>query len=266
MKRAKTSRTRGFTLLELLIATAIFMVICGVIFGLLNLAQRNYGSEAQMSGSFQEARLAVDQIVRDFNQSGYPALSMFSVIPANVASYAIGPVAWDPNYGTAICSLGTGGGGTCATPGDFDLIVETQTDPTGSVNWIRYQLLNGTLYRTVVPKFNGGDPVAATSAPGIMVPFLTNVLNNGTPAQLAEITATYPAMFPGGQPVPVFQYTCDTPTGPQPCTLAGVANSPYNVRDVDITLIVATPVRDLQTQRLKLIELNGRGQRLNPSN
>jgi hypothetical protein len=34
---------------------------------------------------------------------------------------------------------------------------------------------------------------------------------------------------------------------------------------VDVTLIVATPQRDMQTQMLKLVELNGRGHTLNLS-
>jgi type II secretory pathway pseudopilin PulG len=257
-------RQSGFTILELLIATGIFLVICGAIFELLNISQRNYSSESQMSGSFQEARLAVDQIVRDFNQAGYPALGMFSVKPTDTSQYAVGPVAWDPGYPGAACTVGTGGGGTCTTPGDFDLIVETNTG--NGVNWIRYRLLNGTLYRAAVPKTNGGDPVTATSVAGALVPFLTNVLNNPTEEQLTEIQADYPTMFPAGQPVPVFQYTCGSATVESPCPLAAGTNSPANITDVDITLIVATPVRNMQTQRLMVLELNGRGHRLNPSN
>jgi prepilin-type N-terminal cleavage/methylation domain-containing protein len=264
MSGARPGGSNGFTLIELLVATAIFLVICGAIFELLELSQKNYSSESQMSGSFQEARLSVDQIVRDFNQSGYPGLGMFSVKPTDTSQYAVGPVAWDPGYPGASCNIGTGGGGTCVTPGDFDLIVETNTG--SGVNWIRYRLVNGTLFRAVVPKTNGGDPVASTSAAGVMVPFLTNVLNNPTGAQLTEITATYPTMFPLGQPVPIFQYSCDTSTGPQPCPTSVAANSPANIRDVDVTLIVATPVRNIQTQRLMIVELNGRGHRSNPSN
>ncbi|HEY2121656.1 MAG TPA: prepilin-type N-terminal cleavage/methylation domain-containing protein [Candidatus Acidoferrum sp.] len=266
MRSGGRSRTReeGFSLLELLVATAIFLVICATMFGLLNLSQRNYSNESQMSGSFQEARLAMDQIVRDFNQSGFPGLGMFSVTP-NAANYAVGPVAWSPSYPTLPCTLG---GGCNSTPGDFDLIIETQLDnsSTGTVQWIRYQLQNGTLYRSVVPKTAGADPVAATSAPGVQVPFLTNVMNSPSSAQIAEVTATYPTMFPGALPVPIFQFSCDTGAGTVPCPTAVGANSPLNIRDVDITLIVATPVRDAQTQKLKLIELNGRGHRLNPTN
>ena len=266
MKKTERRGQGGFTILELLIATAVFMMICAAIFGLLELSQKNYGNESQMSGTFQEARLAVDQIVRDFSQAGYPSLGMFSETPTSAANYAIAPVAWSPGYPATNCTIGTGGGGTCIpTPGDFDLIVEADTG--NGVSWIRYQLLNGTLYRAIVPKVAGVDPVAATSATGVMVPFVSNVLNNPTSAQLTEINATYPTMFPGGATaVPVFQYTCDTGAGAQPCPTAVGGNSPFNVQDVDITLIVATPVRDAQTQKLKIMELNGRGHRLNPTN
>jgi type II secretory pathway pseudopilin PulG len=254
----------GFTILELLIAIAVFLLICAAIFGLLELSQKNFTNESQTSGTFQEARLAVDQIVRDFNQAGYPSLGMFSeTSPASAANYTVAPVAWAPGYPVTACAIGTAGGGTCTTPGDFDLIVEA--DPGSGVSWIRYQLVNGTLYRGIVPKVAGGDPVAATSAAGVMGPLVSNVLNVPG-AQLTEINATHPGMFPGGVPVPLFQYSCNTGGGTQPCPLAVGANSPYNVEDVDITLIVASPVRDTQTGRLKIVELNGRGHRLNPTN
>lgn len=266
---ANRNLENGFTLTELLIASAIFLVISGAIFGLLNLSQKNYFGESQLSGAFQEARLAVDQIVRDFNQAGFPGLGMFSVTP-NPANYAVGPVAWDPGYptgGAAVpCTIGTGGGGTCITPGDFDLIIETQLDNSATVEWIRYRLVNGTLYRSVVPKTAGMDPVAATSAAGVQVPFVTNVMNNPTGAQMADLTATYPTMFPGGLPVPIFQFSCDSGVGTVPCPSSVAVNSPLNIRDVNITLIVATTNRDLQMQQLKLVELNGRGHRLNPTN
>jgi hypothetical protein len=175
-------------------------------------------------------------------------------------------VAWDPNYGVSSCFIGTAGGGTCATPGDFDLIVETNLGNGAGVSWIRYQLIGTTLFRAVVPKTAAGDPVTSTSAAGVMAPFLTNVMNNPPAAQMAQIVASFPAMFPGGVPQPVFSFTCDTPGGLQPCAGAGANGVPGNIRDVDITLIVMTRQPDLQTQQLKLVELNGRGHRVNPSN
>jgi len=258
---APVGNARGFTLIELMVAMAIFLIICAAMFELLQLSQEKYASENQLSGTFQEARLAIDQIARDVNDSGYPSLGMFSAIPTNPAAYVASPVAWSPSYPTSSCQVGTAGGGTCLTPGDFDLILETTVN--GTISWIRYQLQGTTLNRAVVPK-TGGDPWGPTSAPGVMVPFLTNVMNNAT-GQLAQITAAYPSMFPGGQPVPIFQYTCDTSAGEAPCPTAGASNSPMNIRDVDITLIVMTQQPDLQTHALKLVELNGRGHRANPS-
>jgi len=267
MRELPPSRNaRGFTLIELMMAMAIFLIICGVMFELLQLSQQRYASENQLSASFQEARLAMDQIVRDVNVAGYPSLSLYSAVPTDASTYAAGPIAWSPNYyPSAGCAIGTAGGGTCTTPGDFDLIVETRLGSDANVSWVRYYLKSDNiLYRAVAPKTTGGDPVMATSSAGVAVPFLANVMNNAT-GQLSAITATYPSMFPGGVPQPIFQYTCSTPVRPTPCPLAGVYNLPQNISDVDVTLIVATPQRDMQTQMLKLVELNGRGHTLNLS-
>ncbi len=265
MRGASQQPQHGFTIMELMIATAIFLVICGAMFALLQLSQQKYSGETQLSGAFQETRLAIDQLVRDFNVAGYPSQSLFSSLPADTSQYVASPVAWSPNYTVSACFVGTAGGGTCVTPGDFDLIVETDLGNGAGISWIRYQLVGSTLFRSVVPKTAGGDPAAATSAPGVMVPFLTNVMNNPSAAQQALIVASYPAMFPGGGPQPIFKYTCDTPTGMQPCPTAGNDGVPNNIREVDVTLIVMTRQLDMQTQLPKLVELNGRGHRMNPS-
>lgn len=264
----ETGNPRGFTLLELLAAMTIFLIICAAMFGLLQLSQQKFSSESQMSGAFQEARLGIDQVVRDINISGYPAKNMFSQ-PANAASYAVGPVAWDPGYlPNTDCQIGA-----CTTPGDFDVILETDFSGTGAgVSWIRYRLPANetTLYRGVVPKTAGTDPVAATSAAGVMVPLVSNVVNN--PAALpaaaqAQIVAQYPTVFPGGAPRPLFQYSCQTPTGSQLCTSGAAAgyNAPRYISDIDVTLIVMTQSPDAQTLQLKVMELSGRGHRLNPN-
>jgi prepilin-type N-terminal cleavage/methylation domain-containing protein len=263
----QADKRNGFTLIELLLAMSVFLLICGAMFGLLQLSQQRYSSETQLSGAFQEARLAVDQISRDVNDAGFPSAGLFSKLP-DPTLYAVTPVAWYPGYSSAPCFIGTGDGGTCTTPGDFDLILETTLQtPTGPVvSWIRYQLVGTTLYRAVVSPKTNGDPAGAFSTPGVMVPFLNNVMNNAT-GQISQIQAAYPTMFPTGNPVPIFQYMCDTPVGTVACPNAATTyNSPQNIRDVDITLIVQTQQPDAQTGQLKLIELNGRGHRLNPSN
>jgi len=268
---------QGFTLIELMVSTAIFVLLSGAIFALLAPAQMQFQNQSQIVGAFEEARLGMDQIVRDVNVAGYPAISNFSQAPANASQYAITPIAWNPGYAAAPsvpCVIGTAGGGTCVTPGDFDLIVEGNVDGSG-VEWIRYQLVGTTLMRGVVAKGPGADPATAT-APA-MLPYVLNVMNNatgGAGVQIAQIKAmpAYASMFPGGNPVPVFQYTCDTATGAAAsCTSlpacpppAANGNCPQSIRDVSITLIVMTPQPDAQTGQLRLVELNGRAHRINP--
>ncbi len=260
-------KQQGFTLIELMLSAAIFTLLSGAIFALLVPSQMRFQTESQLVSAFEEARLGLDQIVRDVNVAGYPAISNFSQTPG-AGSYAITPVAWNPGYpATPACLIGTAGGGTCVTPGDFDLIVEGDVDGSGIVKWIRYQLVGTTLMRGAVDKVPGGNPVNGTAS--AMFPYVQNVMNNAGNARIAQIKAipAYSGMFPGGNPVPVFQYTCDAATAgaaPTPCTNAGGNNSPQSIRDVSITLIVMTPRPDAQTGLLRLVELNGRAHRINP--
>ena len=248
----------GFTLLEMLVSVLVFVLISGTIFQLLTTTQKQGQTDSQVRDTFQEARLGLDQIVRDINDSGYPPANQFTVLPA-VSGYAQSPIAWSPNYTPATpCSIG----GTCTTPGSYDIIFEEDYDGTG-VKWIRYQLRTTTLWRGVTSKVAGTDPVTATNAAGVMYPYVQNVMNNASAAQIAQIQATYPNMFPGGNPVPIFTYTLDNNTGTAGCVAA--VNSPCNVREIQVRLIVQTPQRDTTSRALRLVELNGQGRRMNPN-
>jgi len=44
-----------------------------------------------------------------------------------------------------------------------------------------------------------------------------------------------------------------------------VDNSPANIRDVIVNLIVAAPLPDAKTGQPRLVQLTGRGRRINPS-
>jgi prepilin-type N-terminal cleavage/methylation domain-containing protein len=268
MKRAgQIRRERGFSLIEMMIAAVIFILLCGAAFALLSVAQQRYQTESQVLNSFQEARFGLDEMVRDVNGSAYPAQSLFSYSNAPAANlYAITPLAWDPGYlASSPCQITTGGGGGCSTPGDFDVIVERDVDywHMDGVEWTRYQLQGTILSRSQTYKVVGRDP-SSTTQPAF-VPFVQNVMNNASSAQIAQFQAFYPQMFPGGNPVPVFSFFCYSPFGPsQPCPAAGSYNSPLNVTDVEITLIVMAPTKDAQTGQPRLIELHGRGHSLNP--
>jgi len=260
VKSSQTNlRAVGFSLLELMTALTIFLVICGVAFELLTVAMKKYQSESQVLNTFQEARFGMDQVVRDIDDAGYPPLNEYTSQPSNSTVYALAPIAWSPNYSTSTCAIGT----TCTTPSGFDIILETKVDPTSSsatVQWIRYKLTGSTLYRAIVDKDGGTDPDGTTS--GQLVPYVQNVVNNASPAQIAQFQIDYPAMFPSG-PVAIFDYLCDSLTGPQECTNVGVDNSPENVRAVGITLIIMSPFPDAQTGRPKLVELKGLATRIN---
>src|SRR6266404_1495282 len=170
---ASDKRHLGFTLIELLVALGIFLVITGAAFTLLSTSQHRYQTESLVLTSFQEARLGLDQMVRDINDAGFPPPAFAGIDPTK---FAITPFAWSTGagYSGTPCQIGTAGGGTCTTasatnsPGDFDLIIETNPniqDPASKVQWIRYQLVGTTLMRGVADKAPGGtDPDATTAA------------------------------------------------------------------------------------------------------
>jgi type II secretory pathway pseudopilin PulG len=268
MKRAHRQRSeQGFSLIEMMIAAVIFILLCSAAFALLSLAQQRYQTESQVLNSFQEARFGLDEMVRDVNGSAYPAQNLFSFNPTAPPknSYAITPVAWDPGYVSGSpCQIGTGTT-VCTTPGDFDLIIERDVDywHTDGVEWTRYRLQNSVLSRSQTYKVGNAEPDATTALS--FVPYVQNVMNDAPSAQIAQFQAAYPTMFPGGAPVPVFSYFCHAQYGPpQPCPLSGIYNSPLNITDVEITLIVMAPTVDAQTGQVRLIELHGRGHSLNP--
>ena len=261
MNRPLSSRARqaGFSILELLLSLSLFIIISGAALGLLNMAQKRFQTEGQLLSSFQEGRLALDMIVRDVNDSGYPAANQFGVAAPVVTSYAVTPVAWSP-VAVNPCAVSV-----CTSPGNFDLILEELNPTTNTIQWIHYQLVGTTLLRGAVDKGVGTDPLAATTAAGVMFPYATNVMNNTTAAQITQINAAYPGTFPGGAAVPIFTYYCDTPAGSTLCTAAGANNLANNIREVEVTLIVLTQQPDMQTRKLRLVTLNGRGHRINPN-
>src|SRR5207245_11729870 len=88
-------RQRGFTLIELLVSLGIFLLVIGAAFTLLGSSQNRYQAESQVLTSFQEARLGLDQIVRDVNDAGYPPPSYLGTDPTR---FTITPSAWSPRY------------------------------------------------------------------------------------------------------------------------------------------------------------------------
>lgn len=245
---------RGFSLIEILVVVAVFTIVSGAVFLLLDTAQQRYRAESELLDAFQGARIALDQIVRDVHNAGYPSIR--SVTAAQMANPAVAarvafPFAWEPGYSAAPCIVGAG----CRNPGQFDLIVETDLDPENGngVEWVGYSLQNNTLFRGVARKQVGLNPVVATQA--AMIPYVENVMNNATPAEMTQIRTSYPTMFPGNTPVPVFRYRIHP----------GKASNPQFIREVEITLIVRSQSLDPKTRQPRVVTLNGLARRVNPN-
>src|SRR2546421_10290399 len=142
----------GFTLIEMMVSVAIFVILSGAMFGLLDLSQKRNQAESQLLDTFQEARLGVDQIVREASDSGFPPANHFTLLPP-VGGYAQSPVAWTPNYPLVVCTVGV----TCITPCPFDVIFEEDYNGTAGSRGVRYQLKGQPLMRGATPK-GPGDP------------------------------------------------------------------------------------------------------------
>jgi prepilin-type N-terminal cleavage/methylation domain-containing protein len=254
--RSTTMRERGFSLIEMLVVVAVFTIIAGSVFLLLNVSQQRYKMESELLGSFQTARIGMDQMMRDIHTSGYPPVQSLpaAVASANPARVAY-PFAWQPSYPTTPCNVPT-----CIIPNRYDIIIETDIDPENpnGVEWVRYRLNGITLERGVVTKTIGADPATATLA--AMLPYVENVMNDAPVPTKALIRNSYPAMFPGGASVPIFTFLCGNPA--VACT---ALNTPSDIREVNIVLIVAAPNRDPKTRQMRVITLTGLAQRLNPS-
>jgi hypothetical protein len=153
-----------------------------------------------------------------------------------------------PAYPVTACTVGA----TCTSPTGFDLITEADLGTGNGVQWVRYSLQGTTLMRGVANKV-GIDPVGATTA--ALIPYLDNVMNNASAAQMATLKASNPQLFPGNVAVPIFTYTPDP----------GTALQPANIREVNITLIVQSARPDPNTNRYRVVVLTGQAARINPN-
>ena len=235
MKKAR-NRIRGYSLVELLVATVLFTIVAGSVFSLLMSAQLRYRGESDVTTAFQQANVAIDQITRDVHSAGYPPANSFAagVLQGNPGLMAV-PFSWSSGYPNTPCTVGK----NCGTvPGDYDLILETDLGDGNGVQWIRYSLDGTTLKRGIKAKKAFADPVSSTSGTDILVAYLENVLN-------------------GNQGVAIFSYT-GGPGSPVPLQSS-------DIQKVDIKLIVQSAQPDPQTQQFRTITLTGQAVRFNPN-
>ena len=94
-RAAKSSRQRGFTLLELMISLLLLSIIMGVIVQGINSMQERNAVQSTKVDLTQETREFMDQVTNDLQQSGYPGLYMFDPNTTGLSTncYADGNVA-----------------------------------------------------------------------------------------------------------------------------------------------------------------------------
>lgn len=222
---------QGFSLIEVMMVMAIFLVVTGAVFGLMNTIQIQYRNESQFMESFEAARMGMDLIIRDIHNAGYPPPYTFAGnlvgtpnnptpadlvnegwwVDPNLASdnlkrrFAIGIIGIVGVNVSSNCTVNGASGAypQCAVPNAWEFVIETDLDPerpgVPQVEWVYYDLRwdaatnTSTLYRTVKSKVPGTDPTATPS----QLPMVEMVLQNPG-AVLA---------YPGN--MPVFSYECE---------------------------------------------------------
>src|ERR1700738_2993885 len=97
----------GFSLVELLVGTVLFTIITGAVFSLLVSAQLRYRGESNVTQAFQQANVAIDQIVRDVHSAGYPPANSFAagILQGNPGLMAV-PFSWSSGYPNTPCTVG----------------------------------------------------------------------------------------------------------------------------------------------------------------
>jgi len=224
------ARDAGFTMIELMIAVAIFSVIMGVMFAAIGDAQKMSMSERAKLDVFQDARAFMDQLSRDLHEAGYPSPRSFApgVLTLNPA-LPRSPYAADARVAVGLTRVAAG-----------ELWFEGDVDGTGTVSVVQYRLeTNGSncpcLRRSQQPK-TAADPLAQVPSYELEV---QNVKNGTTDD-------------------PIFFAFAHGSTGTALTLPIDFNNSPDALASVDtikVTLTVESSVRDLKTHLTPLTTL-----------
>ena len=242
-----SSKEKGFSLMEVMVAMAVMVIITASVFQLLSQTQARSVATATIEETTSMARESVNQMVQELRLAGYPAPN----------SYPSGLGLTDLN------SQFVEGGITATTP--YAVMFEGDIDNDGVPQVFNYQIQvpNGgavggcgglpvnanltapALMRSELPKPAGGGAAAP-----VFELYLGNVMNCTLAVPIFTFCPAPPAVAPAG-----------CPTMPQVnSTLA----APRNTRVVMINLQAQTAVRDPATGIFQNVEMFGLAHRVNP--
>src|SRR5713226_2646669 len=171
---------RGFSLVELLVVTAVLVIVLGCIVQYIAVPAQLSKIEATKVDLTQEAREFVDEFERDIHQAGYPNCRQFNnaLLCPNVTTNQ------DHRIAAGLVSVSS-----------TQIIFEGDVDGDGNVDSVRYQLLDSannvpgpgstcpcTIQRSQVNKQDGNPLAVPPQLAPIWSQELQNVVNSGNPA------------------------------------------------------------------------------------
>jgi Tfp pilus assembly protein PilW len=149
---AVTSRTseqdfsrpsKGFSLVELLIATFMLTALLGSVLAIFNQQQSRYDFEQDLVATQQSAREVADQVYRDVRMAGYPQQRLYAA-----------SLNWTASNSNKIASGFT-------TISSSNLVFQGDVDNDGLVEVVEYSLSGTTLRRSEVEKNSDGSVPSA---------------------------------------------------------------------------------------------------------
>ena len=189
------NRQSGFSLIEMLVVTAVITIIMGSVFKSINLTQQKSRSEQVKLDLTQQAREFVDQLTRDLRNSGYPWKENMSNAIADPNNTSAAPF---NTYASAYDSYNAPGlifvdNGSLWFAGDLDGTPAPPPAPAGvaNVRIVRYDYIAAGVNQPNCPCLRrtefaraGGDPFTDASNLGAIVQQLEiqNVQNGNNAA------------------------------------------------------------------------------------
>lgn len=151
------NRERGFSLMEVVVATGISSLLAAGVLQLLASTTRSYTNQQSRTDAVWVGRAAMDLMLREIRMAGYPAKS---------------------TYGTATGLTPTNSNLVAApfiTTSSTSVVFDADLDNNGVVERVEYRLSGTTLQRSAVSKNSNGSVPAASYQT-----VATNVANGST--------------------------------------------------------------------------------------